>query len=170
MSQQELIALFDAYYEPVYRFVYFRVGHQQTAEDLVSHIFEKVIKHFHRFKKQQGATEKSWIFTIARNTLIDHYRKQGNDKAIDDSIEDLVIVDTAPLADDLFDRKDTLEQVTAAIQLLPPRQQECVLLRLDADLTNIEISELIGIDQKAVASTIAKAMNTLRNHFQKQSL
>ncbi len=165
MSQHELMILFQTYYEPVYRFVYFRVGHKQTAEDLVSHIFEKVIKHFPRFKQQPGATEKSWIFAIARNTLIDHYRKQANRPHSDTPIEDLAIIDTEPLPDAIVDHTLSLEQVHEAIALLPDRQKECVLLRLEADLTNTEIASVMGIDQKAVASTISKAIHKLRNHF-----
>jgi RNA polymerase sigma-70 factor (ECF subfamily) len=162
MSQQELIALFDAYYEPVYRFVYFRVGHQQTAEDLVSHIFEKVIKYFYRFKKQQGATEKSWIFTIARNTVIDHYRTQ---KQTED-ISDYDVADTTEMPDIALDTAMNLEMVQSHLKALTDRQREVLLLRYQSDFSNVEIAALLDIDQKTVSSILSQAIKRLKNSVQ----
>jgi RNA polymerase sigma factor (sigma-70 family) len=162
MSQQELIALFDAYYEPVYRFVYFRVGHQQTAEDLVSHVFEKVIKHFYRFKKQQGATEKSWIFTIARNTVIDHYRTQ---KQTED-ISDYDVADTTEMPDIALDTAMNLEMVQSHLKALTDRQREVLLLRYQSDFSNVEIAALLDIDQKTVSSILSQAIKRLKNSVQ----
>ena len=64
--------LYDLYIQKVYRFVYYRVSHKQTAEDLVSVVFTKAFTKFASFDK--SANFHTWIIRIARNTVIDHYR------------------------------------------------------------------------------------------------
>ena len=63
--------LYDAYLERIYRFVYFRVEDQQTAEDITSQVFLKAWENLGRF--QIGGTPfLAWLYTIAHNAVIDH--------------------------------------------------------------------------------------------------
>ncbi len=65
--------LYDRYAEPLYRFVYYKVFSKEIAEDLVSDVFHKALKQLHSFNPTKGNFSQ-WIYTIARNTVIDHYR------------------------------------------------------------------------------------------------
>ncbi|MFD0710853.1 RNA polymerase sigma factor [Paenibacillus sp. GCM10027626] len=69
------LQLYDRYFDDVYRFVLFRVGNRWDAEDLVSDIFRKVMEYAHK----HGAIpehERAWLFAIANNRIIDHYRRR----------------------------------------------------------------------------------------------
>src|SRR3990172_3766788 len=64
--------LYDAYVERVYRYIFFRVADDQTAEDLTSLVFLRVWEHLSRYRLDGSFL--AWLYTIARNAVIDHYR------------------------------------------------------------------------------------------------
>src|SRR5512143_1505675 len=65
--------LYDAYVERIYRYVYFRVSDDTATEDLVSQVFLKAWQNLDRYKIG-GSPFIAWLYTIARNLVIDHYR------------------------------------------------------------------------------------------------
>src|SRR4051812_8446702 len=73
-SDQALTSLYNHYFERVYRFVYYRVSHKETAEDLTEDVFVKI---FGKLKTlEQVAAFEGWLFQIARNRVIDYYRSK----------------------------------------------------------------------------------------------
>src|ERR1051326_7628351 len=67
-------ALYDLFFEKIYRFIFFRVGHKEVAEDLAEDVF---IKAFSSLKTlQKDAVFESWLYQIARNRIIDYYRSK----------------------------------------------------------------------------------------------
>jgi RNA polymerase sigma-70 factor (ECF subfamily) len=160
MTQHEIASLFDAHAMALYRYVYLRIRHQADTEDVISAVFEKVVKHHESYHEQSGATVRSWLFAITRTTLVDHFRKQGK---VVLPIEDAGdIPDATRPIDESLDAQFAWDQVAEAIQQLPDRQQEIVLLRYQAGLPNTEIAHVLGINQRTVASALSKATATLR--------
>lgn len=150
--------LFDAHFDSVYRYVFFRVRNVVEAEDITSDIFEKVVRYQNHYTPQEGATIRSWIFSIARNTLTDYFRKKRIDTT---PIDDVDISDSSNLGQAL-DASQQLQQIFSTLDSLTPRQQEIVRLRFEADLSNKEIAELLSINQKTVSATLTQALATLR--------
>ncbi|MEK3937139.1 RNA polymerase sigma factor [Sporosarcina sp. FSL W7-1349] len=72
----KFIQLYDAYFDDVYRYVYVKTGNKWDAEDLVSDIFRKAFEK--RSSLAKHPNQKAWLFMIARNTIIDFYRKKKN--------------------------------------------------------------------------------------------
>jgi RNA polymerase sigma-70 factor (ECF subfamily) len=68
--------LYEVYLPKVYQYARYRVGDKETAEDLTSDIFNKALDGFKRFDPQK-ASFSTWIFSIARNTIVDYYRKHA---------------------------------------------------------------------------------------------
>ena len=66
-------ALYEQHSDAIYTYIYYLVGEQQLAEDLTHDTFLKVMKQLHTFRAQ--STEKTWLTSIARNTVYDHFRK-----------------------------------------------------------------------------------------------
>ena len=66
--------LFDEYKDKIYRFIYFKTQHKETAEDLLSQTFIKALEHINQINIKKGSF-KNWIYTIARNNVTDFYRK-----------------------------------------------------------------------------------------------
>ncbi|TAL19526.1 sigma-70 family RNA polymerase sigma factor, partial [Patescibacteria group bacterium] len=75
MNPEKFRKFYETHFNKIYRFVLFRVGNRELAEDLVSEIFVKALKAFPSY--DESRSRSSWIFTIARNHLINHYRSSG---------------------------------------------------------------------------------------------
>lgn len=163
MTQDELSTLFQHYFEPIYRYTYFRIGHTQETEDLVSIIFEKAIKNHASYTPRQNASLKSWLFKIAHNTIVDYYRT----KKVVDSIDAIDIPEEQSIEKDVDTSVDT-ERVRTLINLLPDRKREIVLLRYHGQLTYEEIAQTLGIAPNSASSLLSKALVQLREEYNSQ--
>ena len=68
--------IYNKYHHDVFQFLFYMVNHKETAEDLMQEVYIRVLKSYHRFEGK--SSEKTWLFSIARNVAIDHFRKQKN--------------------------------------------------------------------------------------------
>jgi len=75
--------LYDKYIKKIYDFIYFKTTHKETAEDLTSQTFFKALEKIKTFNSDKG-TFSAWLYQIARNTVIDHYRTMKKTVDIDD--------------------------------------------------------------------------------------
>ena len=98
--------LYDEYIQRIYKFIYFKTHHRESAEDLTSRVF---IKAFEKIKTyNEGKSSFSvWLYRIARNTVIDHYRTNK----IDINIEDIWNTEIDSKVSTDFDNKLQLEKV-----------------------------------------------------------
>ena len=75
--------LYDLYIKKIYNFVYYKTMHKETAEDLTSQTFFKALDNIQRFDETKGSFS-SWLYRIARNTVIDYYRTKKTENNIED--------------------------------------------------------------------------------------
>lgn len=150
--------LYDQYFEKIYRFVYYRVNHRETAEDLVAEVF---IKAYDKLSEIRGTKAfNGWLYQIARNLIIDHYRS----KKISVDIYELENVLTYD--DNLFDKANFSFQQTiflANLQKLTSDQQIVIKLKFIDDLDNSEIAALLGKSEGAIRVIQHRAINELKN-------
>ena len=73
-NEQAFGELYDIWAAKVYRFVYIKTKDVPVAEDIVSDVFLKAWQKLHQYKPQTGSSFSSWLYTIARNAVIDYYR------------------------------------------------------------------------------------------------
>lgn len=131
--------LYDLYFDKIFRFVYWRVNHQQTAEDLVAETFIRVWGKIAEIADERAFN--GWVFQIARNLVIDHYRVRKITVNID-TLENVLeyednIIEQTNLG---FDQKKFLE----ALKQLPPDQQTVIKLKFLDELENSEIAKLLN--------------------------
>ncbi|TCP29907.1 RNA polymerase sigma factor (sigma-70 family) [Scopulibacillus darangshiensis] len=88
--QDEITYLYRQYVQEVYSFLAYFTGNEQEAEDLTQETFIKVIKSYHSYRRQSSI--KTWIFSIAKKTAIDHYRKKKFFTLSDRLLESLTTV------------------------------------------------------------------------------
>lgn len=130
--------LYDAYFQKIYNFVYYKTHHKETAEDLVSVTFLKALENIRGFDFNKG-TFQAWLFRIARNTVCDYYRKKKSVTNIDD-VWDLGVNDNF-LSE--IDDKKKLEDIFSKMANLTVQQREIITLRLWDNLSYKEIAEIM---------------------------
>ena len=119
--------LYDHYVSGVFRFIYYRVGSRQLAEDLTSETFVRGLKAIQRFT-WQGKDFGAWLTTIARNLIADHFKSSRSRLEIvsDDIPEGRV---PARSTEDDVLALISNEMLFDAVNSLPPEQRDCVLMR-----------------------------------------
>ncbi len=155
--------LYDHYFPKVYNYVYHRVNNTQLAEDLVAEIFYKALANIGSFK-WQNRSFACWLYAIARNQVIDHFRRrepllldEGNTVTIvskDDNPEEKVLQDV------------TREELLKAIGTLSPDQQDALLFRFREDLKIKEIASILNKNEGAVKALIFRGLKKLRKKLE----
>jgi RNA polymerase sigma-70 factor (ECF subfamily) len=151
-------SLYDRYLPKIYRFVFFKVGHREEAEDLTQQIFMSAWENISAFQ-EQGLPISSWLYKIARNRVIDHYRTKKTHVPLD-----VVPEEVAQLAEELeeTDKKLLLERIYSSLHKLTDDQQEIIVLRFIEELTNREIADVLEKNEIAVRVLQHRAIKNLK--------
>lgn len=159
---EAFLALYDFYFPKIFRFTAYRVGSREDTEDIVADIFEKAFRHLDKFKYQKNASFGSWLFRIARNTIIDSYKK----KRVNIDLESLPEIKSHEiLASDQIKRKELFRDLQKLVSSLPPRQAEIITLRFFGEQKNKEIAAILQISEKTVASNLCRGLRKLHEKY-----
>lgn len=150
---QRATILYDRYHVLLYNYCLRRIGDRSKAEDLMQKVFEKMIKYRSSYKAE--ANFRSWLFTIARNTVIDEYR--GKNLNIT-ATEDIEVSDGGQEASK--DRKDVLLH---AIGMLPEMDGEIIRMTKIHGFKNKEAGEILGLTESNIKVKTHRAMKQLKN-------
>jgi RNA polymerase sigma-70 factor (ECF subfamily) len=134
--------LYEHYVQPVYRYLYSRVGSMHVAEDLTSQTFVAAYEALPRYRERGHFV--AWLFRIARSKLMDYYR--DNKTEIDlDQVERIESSDVDGDALNDIIQDEELKQIRLLIQHLDLDEQELIRLRFVAELTFPEMAQLLGM-------------------------
>jgi RNA polymerase sigma-70 factor (ECF subfamily) len=158
--------LYDACFERVYRYIYFRVSDDQTAEDLTSQVFLKAWEHLDRYKPGSSPF-LAWLYTIARNQVIDHYRTRKESVSLDDVVS---LPANGRAVDEQVEMRFELKSMRDALKYLTEEQQEVLVLRFIADLTTEEIARMMGKQAGAIRALQMRGLHTLSKYLDKEKL
>jgi len=160
-------AAFDRLYArhkgALFRFVRRSIGERSLAEELYQEIWMRVIEARARYEPQ--ARFSTWLYTIAHNRLVDHWRKRGLQLVSLDAEDDPPIVPDAGPAHDpqrKLQARERLERFMRALEALPPAQREVFLLREESGMSVAEIARATGANEEAAKSRLRYALAKLR--------
>lgn len=164
-DKQAFVEAYDLYVDQLYRFVYFKVGSKEEAEDLTSMVFLKCWNYVYEGHLGDYQTLKALLYKIARNTIIDHYRKNGKRQEI--SLDDVngspVIIDEKQDPEDQaaisFDFTRLMEE---KLPQLKDEYREVIVLRFINELSIAEISKVLGKTAGNVRVMIHRALDSLQ--------
>jgi RNA polymerase sigma factor (sigma-70 family) len=148
---------------PLYRFVLRSVKARAEAEELFQDVWLRAIEARGRYTPQAKFT--TWLYTIAHNRLVDHWRARGLSLvSLDDEEKALPEPAAGPGAEPhrIVEARQTLERLAAAIAALPLAQREAFLLHQEGGLTAAEIAAATGTNEEAAKSRLRYATNKLR--------
>jgi RNA polymerase sigma factor (sigma-70 family) len=141
---------------PLYRYFNRQVNDAATANDLYQGAWEKIIKA--RRKYRPSAPFTVWMYRIAHNHMVDHYRRS---RPVD-SLETETLSDDRPgPAQGMVDGEQN-EQLRAAISALPVEQRNTLLLKLETGLKMEDIARVTGVSRETVKSRLRYAVNKLK--------
>ncbi len=154
--------LYDRYVDLVYRYIYYRVGTTQLAEDLTSETFLRALRRIGSFT-WQGRDVGAWFVTIARNLIADHY-KSGRyrlELTTDDVSESgaATLVADGPESSVLEAMQNRV--LLEAVKQLNAEQQECIVLRFLQGLSVAETAQAMGKNDGAIKALQYRAIRTL---------
>lgn len=159
--------LYDAYMERIYRFIYFRVEDQQTAEDLTSQVFLRAWNNLDRFRL--GRTPYlAWLYTIAHNAVIDHYRTRKVTIALEDVR--LSQPDYAEVVENNIDFAVEMKSIKSAMQTLTDDQQQVLTLKFIEGMSNDEIAQHLGKREGAVRALQMRGLRALAKQLEEKIL
>jgi len=147
----------------LFRYVLRSVKGRGEAEELYQDIWMKVIEARSRYAPR--AKFSTWLYTVAHNRLVDHWRAKGLAAVSLDDDENPIDDPPAPPGSEphrVAEAVETLERLSAAIAALPFAQREAFLLHHEGDLTAAEIAAATGTNEEAAKSRLRYAMNKLR--------
>jgi RNA polymerase sigma-70 factor (ECF subfamily) len=146
-------ALFIRYGRGVGRYVLARLGDAELAEDITARVFLTVVR---RLAQCRGAVA-AWLWTIVQHEIVNHFRTRRPNGPPDESL-----ADTSPSPSEQLTRREFAELAVAAMEQLPPRQQELMYLKFFQDLPNTQIAEATGLSVSNVGVLIHRALKQLR--------
>lgn len=152
-------------YEPVYNYIFFRTGDKETAEDLCGEVFVRAVEHAPSLRSQ-GRPLLAWLYTIARNLLVDYRRKNGRHQQypITEEIEAAPMPDPAVTAE----RNIVLDKLKCGLQELTEEQQIVIILKFIESRSNKEVAEILGKTEGAIKSMQHRALASLQRYLSKE--
>jgi RNA polymerase sigma-70 factor (ECF subfamily) len=161
----------------IYNICYRFTGSAENADDLAQDVFIKMYRTLASFDPAKGAFT-TWITTMTRNLLVDHFRKTKQDRATDSldaglgDEEDSAtlgdrIQDSGLSAEERVQRRETQEMVQKAIQKLSPELREAVILRDLQDMDYKEIAQALKVPEGTVKSRINRGRMELAKLLQR---
>jgi RNA polymerase sigma-70 factor (ECF subfamily) len=141
----------------VYNFFRYRVGDGPLAEDLTSVTFEKAWRARDRYRQDRAALG-TWLFAVARNVAVDHFRSRRPTVSLEEAAE----VPGGPTPEDLAVRRSDHERLGRRLVRRPERERELLALKYGAEFTNREIARMTGLSESNVGTILHRAVEALR--------
>lgn len=156
--------LYDECVERIYRYIYFRVAEEQSAEDLTSQVFYKAWENLDRCKLT-GAPFIAWLYTIARNTVIDHYRTRKHTVALEEVVS---LASDGPAPEDEVELQLKTDVLRQALDALTPDQRRVIVLKFISGMSTEEIAAHLGKRAGAVRALQMRALQALAGLMQEE--
>jgi RNA polymerase sigma-70 factor (ECF subfamily) len=156
--------LYERYVERIYRYIRVRVTEQTIAEDITENVFLRAYEAIERYQ-ERGHAFSSYLYRVAQNHLVDHYRKKKEEAPIE--VVDQVSADATSLDEDLI-QADRVQEIREALATLPEDYQEVIRLRVVLEMPTSEAAEWLDRSEGAVRVLLHRALKALRDIFDEQ--
>jgi RNA polymerase sigma-70 factor (ECF subfamily) len=153
--------LYNHYFPKIYGYVFRRIGNREAAEDIVSNVFLKVFSNLKKYE-DRGFTFGSWVYRIATNSLMDHYRR--NKPGMEVELEEK---DGENFSDNnqitSVEQKQDRAAIEKVLQKMPERYREIINLRFFAELEIEEIAVTLKISKPHASVLLHRALNKFKS-------
>lgn len=159
VNKTEFKQIFDAYFNPIRRFLFYRIGNEDKASDMAQDLFLKL------WEKRETLTLqniKSLLYKMANELAISEMRKMSVRRSYANSV---VYAGEDISAHEQLQFEETMSRYVKALDEMPEIQRVTFLLSRNEELKYSEIAEMLGISVKAVEKRMSGALDFLRNRL-----
>ncbi|HEY47740.1 MAG: hypothetical protein AMJ88_05795 [Anaerolineae bacterium SM23_ 63] len=153
--------LYQRYLDPIYRYIRIRVAEDTIAEDLTELVFLRAFEVLDRYK-ERGSPFSAFLYQVARNLLVDHYRQRKREVPLE-AADEIAVTDSN--IDEHVIRSARIEMLKHALADLRPDYQEVIRLRVVLALPTATVAEWMGRSEGAVRVLLHRALNSMRKRL-----
>lgn len=161
LDRDQFDELYRQHVAEIYRFVFYKVSSKETAEDITAQVFMQALEHLAKFQYQPGAKFSSWLYTIARNQVIDYYRKHKEVANVDE-IDPIPVPETASST---VDEHIHQERVQVILKQLAPDDQEILTLRLWQEKSYSEVAKILQLNLVTARARYSRALKKFKQLY-----
>lgn len=158
--------LYDQYHRDVFQFLVYLIKDRDIAEDLMQEVYIRAFRAYGRFEGK--STEKTWLFSIAKNVSIDHFRKlavRRKHAAMNFDWETEQLVSTERLPEEVSGLNEDKVRLYQMLDLCTGDQKMVIIMRFFQDLSIIETAEVLGWTESKVKTTQHRAIKALKDRM-----
>jgi len=169
-DKEAFIRIYDENVNEIHRFVYFKIGSREEANDLTSMIFLKAWNHIQNNNLEDAKTLRALLYKIARTSIIDYYRESGGRivASLDDEDNRIEVIDETQDAEGKIDQAADIELIKRQLPFLKEEYREVIIMKFVNDLSLEEIAEVSGKTKGNVRVILHRALNALRELVEKE--
>ncbi len=154
------------YFPRVFAYVYGRIRDVHASEDIASEVFERAFVKAHTLRHEEAFG--TWLFAIARNLVISYCRKRNRfGGPVDYELVNSFPGDGAP-EEDLLEREE-VAKIMRHLRRFPQREQDIISFKFDAELTNVQIAEIMNLSESNVRVILCRTLQKLRKVLQEEA-
>jgi len=161
VKPEVFVQLYRRYYDSVFRYCVHRLFERETAKDITSEVFLKVVENLGSFKGNERQF-RNWLYKIATNAVNDYFRKTARRSGILKAVCEQANNRAANCPDTRDESTKKLALLREAVFALKPRYQTIITLRFFENLKLTEIAEVLASRQGTVRSQLVRALAKLR--------
>ena len=158
----DIETIYKEYHDKVLRYIRSKVSNEEDAEDICADVFLKVQKRIHEYDEKKAAAS-TWVYTIARNAVIDFYRTNRSSEELPEEIVSDEEVDS-----DLL-QQETLKELAEALGKLSEEERTVIVLRYYGGLSLTEVEKRTGMSYGQVKLRHNSALKEMRKFFEKNT-
>ena len=161
--REQFSQIYDQYIEKIYRFVYLKVNSQEIAEDITSKVFLKGWEAYSEIRnpKSEIRNTGAFLYQIARNSVIDHYREKGRSKVVS-SDNSAQLADPSMGAHERAVLSADMDMIKLAMQKLKGDYQDIIIWHYLDDMPIAEIAQTIGKPAGTVRVMLHRGLKELK--------
>jgi RNA polymerase sigma-70 factor (ECF subfamily) len=152
-------AIYERFHLSVYRYLYYRIGERQAAEDLTADVFLRMLRSISTYQTSK-VTFQAWLYQIARNLAIDHYRRMKFRNHVE--LEETIVSREADV-EATVDRSMTHTHLRDALDRLPEDQRDVIVLRFVANLPIAQVAQTLHKSENSIKGLQRRGLVGLRD-------
>lgn len=160
-------SLYERHLDPIYRYIYFRVGTTAEAEELTDDVFVRAWEALPGYKMKGNRSLIRWLYRIAHNLVVDHYRRHTLHKETEPLF---AVTNRSPSVEEIVSTKQEVNQAVQAVRELDHVEQTVLLLRFVEQLSYREIAEIVDKSEGACRVIQYRALSTLRDLLKEENV